>query len=110
VGAELIAPWVPERVAWCVRAHADAKRYLCAVEPGYDDVLSPASKRTLELQGGVMTAAEAAQMAAHPWVSDVVALRRWDDRAKVVGKATRPLSAWTSLLRRYFSDPASPTS
>src|SRR5947208_13385074 len=30
VGAELIAPWVPERVAWCVRMHADAKRYLCA--------------------------------------------------------------------------------
>jgi len=109
VGAELIAPWVPERVAWCVRAHADAKRYLCSVEPGYYDVLSPASKRTLELQGGVMTTGEAAQLAAHPWVADVVALRRWDDRAKVVGKATRPLSAWASLLRRYFRDAASPT-
>src|SRR5206468_3860772 len=35
VGAELIAPWVPERVAWCVRMHADAKRYLCATEPDY---------------------------------------------------------------------------
>ncbi len=35
VGAELLAPWVPERVAWCVRAHADAKRYLCATEPDY---------------------------------------------------------------------------
>jgi predicted HD phosphohydrolase len=110
VGAELIAPWVPARVAWCVRAHADAKRYLCAVEPGYYDVLSAASKQTLELQGGVMTGAEVAQMAAHPWVSDVIALRRWDDRAKVVGKTTRPLSAWAPLLRRYFSDPASPTS
>ena len=30
VGADLLAPWVPERVAWCVRMHADAKRYLCA--------------------------------------------------------------------------------
>jgi predicted HD phosphohydrolase len=110
VGAELIAPWVPKRVAWCVRAHADAKRYLCAVEPGYYDVLSPASKQTLELQGGVMTATEAARMAAHPWVSDVVALRRWDDRAKVVGKPTRPLSAWTALLRRSFTDAAPPAS
>ena len=33
VGADLIAPWVPVRVAWLVRRHADAKRYLCAVEP-----------------------------------------------------------------------------
>src|SRR3989454_6315046 len=41
VGAELLAPWVPERVAWCVRAHAAAKRYLCATEPDYFARLSP---------------------------------------------------------------------
>ena len=35
VGADLIAPYVPDRVAWLVRMHADAKRYLCAVEPAY---------------------------------------------------------------------------
>ncbi|MGH7300584.1 MAG: HD domain-containing protein, partial [Candidatus Rokuibacteriota bacterium] len=30
IGADFIAPFVPERVAWLVRMHADAKRYLCA--------------------------------------------------------------------------------
>jgi predicted HD phosphohydrolase len=33
IGAELIAPYVPERVAWLVRMHADAKRYLCSTDP-----------------------------------------------------------------------------
>ena len=66
VGAELIAPWVPERVAWCVRMHADAKRYLCATEPDYFGRLSAVSRHTLRLQGGVMAAAEIARLAGHP--------------------------------------------
>jgi len=102
VGAELLAPWVPERVAWCVRAHADAKRYLCATEPDYFARLSAASRHTLRLQGGVMTAVEVARLAVHPWLPDALALRRWDDGSKVVGKATRPLSAWAPLIRRCF--------
>src|SRR5215469_8285650 len=34
-------------VAEPVRLHVPAKRYLCAVEPGYFDILSPASVRSL---------------------------------------------------------------
>jgi len=102
VGAALIAPWVPERVAWCVRMHADAKRYLCATEPDYFGRLSAVSRHTLRLQGGVMTAAEVARLAGHPWLADALALRRWDDDAKVVGKATRPLDAWAPLIHRSF--------
>ena len=102
VGAELIAPYVPERVAWLVRMHADAKRYLCTTEPGYYATLSPASQHTLTLQGGPMTSGEVARHAAHPWLADALRLRRWDDQAKVVGQLTRPLEAWEPLLRRYF--------
>lgn len=105
MGAELIAPWVPERVAWLVRMHADAKRYLCATEPGYYDALTPASTHTLGLQGGAMSAEEAARLAAHPWLGDALRLRRWDDYAKVVGKPTSPLHAWEPLLRKYFTEP-----
>ena len=104
-GADLIAPYVPERVAFLVRAHADAKRYLCATDPGYHDTLSEGSKHTLALQGGVMTLDEAARIEAHPWWPDAVRLRRWDDEAKIVGRPTRPLSAWAPLLRRYFGAP-----
>jgi len=102
VGADLIAPFVPERVAWLVRMHADAKRYLCSTEPGYHDTLSPGSRHTLTRQGGLMTPEEIARHAAHPWFRDALRLRRWDDRAKVVGRATAPLAAWEPLLRTYF--------
>ena len=104
VGRDVIAPWVPERVAWCVGAHADAKRYLCAIEPAYYERLSAVSRRTLVLQGGVMSAAETAVFARQPWAADAVALRRWDDEAKVVGKMPPGLSAWEPLMRRYFAD------
>lgn len=101
-GADLIAPFVPERVAFLIRAHTDAKRYLCATEPGYYDTLSKASKHTLTLQGGVMTTEEAARAARHPWWPDAIRLRRWDDGAKVQGQPTRPLGAWQPLLQKYF--------
>ena len=102
-GADLVAPYVPERVAFLVRAHADAKRYLCAADPGYYDTLSNGSKHTLALQGGIMTADETVSVATHPWWPDALRLRRWDDEAKIVGKATCPLSAWEPLLRKYFA-------
>ena len=105
MGADLIAPYVPDRVAWLVRMHAEAKRYLCAVEPRYWDTLTPGSRYTLTLQGGVMTPAAVAGLTRHPWLADAVRLRRWDDLAKVPDQLTRPLEAWAPLLRRYFARP-----
>jgi predicted HD phosphohydrolase len=102
-GANLIAPYVSERVSFLVRAHTDAKRYLCATDAAYYDSLSPASRRTLALQGGVMEAEEERRVETHPWWADAVRLRRWDDLAKVAGRKTRPLSAWKPLLAKYFS-------
>jgi predicted HD phosphohydrolase len=98
LGADLIAPYVPPRMAWLVRMHADAKRYLCATEPGYHATLS---RHTLTLQGGLMSAEEIARHAAHPWMADVLRLRRWDDGAKLIGQPTRSPAAWEPL-RRYF--------
>jgi gamma-butyrobetaine dioxygenase len=104
-GADLLAPYVPERVAFLVRAHTDAKRYLCATEPAYYETLSAGSKHTLTLQGGTMTPAEVEGVAGHPWWPDALRLRRWDDEAKVVGKPTRALESWEPLMRKYFSHP-----
>jgi len=101
-GADLIAPYVPERVAFLVRAHPDAKRYLCATDPAYHAVLSAASRHTLTLHGGPMTAGETRRAEAHPWWADAVRLRRWDDQAKVFGQKTRPLAARKPLLQKYF--------
>ena len=103
LGADLLAPWVPERLAWCVRMHADAKRYLCATEPAYFGRLSPGSRLTLELQGGVMAPSDVAQFAGHRWAQDALALRRWDDQAKVLGKPTRSLDDWAPLVRHWVT-------
>jgi predicted HD phosphohydrolase len=82
--------------------HADAKRYLCSIEPGYHATLSPASQHTLTLQGGLMSPEAITRHAAHPWFADALRLRRWDDLAKVVGKETAPLTTWEPRLRAYL--------
>ncbi len=71
-----------------VRLHVAAKRYLAATEPGYFDLLSPASVQSLRLQGGPMSAEECARFAAERFAGEAVNLRRWDDEGKVVGMAT----------------------
>jgi gamma-butyrobetaine dioxygenase len=81
-GAAWLARWFPPAVTEPVRLHVAAKRYLCAAEPGYSGLLSPASVYTLSLQGGPMTAAEARAFAAGGSAADAVAVRRWDDAAK----------------------------
>lgn len=99
VGADWLARFfLPELVA-PVRLHVAAKRYLVAIEPSYAGGLSPASARSLVLQGGPMDAAEARAFACLPWAREAVLLRRWDDSAKVVGRATPPLAHWRAHVR-----------
>ena len=81
-GARWLSQWFAEAVTEPVRLHVAAKRYLCAVDTGYFGLLSAESVRTLSLQGGPMTAAEAAAFEALPHARDAVAVRRWDDQAK----------------------------
>ena len=81
-GADWLARWFGPEVTGPVRLHVAAKRYLCAVEPGYFGRLSEASIHTLRVQGGPMTPAEAAVFEADPQHTDAIRLRRWDERAK----------------------------
>ena len=81
-GARWLSRWFGEAVTEPVRLHVAAKRYLCAVDTAYFGLLSAESVRTLSLQGGPMTAAEAAAFEALPRARAAVAVRRWDDQAK----------------------------
>ena len=81
-GARWLSQWFGSAVTEPVRLHVAAKRYLCAVDPGYFGLLSAESVRTLSLQGGPMTAAEVAAFEALPRARAAVAVRRWDDLAK----------------------------
>ena len=83
-----------------IRFHVDAKRALCATEPGYHAALSEDSKRSLVLQGGTFTPAEVQQFLSKPHAADAMRLRRWDDRAKAPGLATPPLAHFLEIAAR----------
>jgi len=73
-----------ERIANLVNGHVIAKRYLTYKYPEYYNKLSPASKKTLEFQGGVMSSEEAAAFELNPGVQLIIRLRYWDDIAKQI--------------------------
>jgi phosphonate degradation associated HDIG domain protein len=99
LGERFLRPHFGPIVTEPVRLHVPAKRYLCAADPAYRTTLSPASVRSLELQGGPMSPAGAAEFARGPHAAAAVALRRWDDAAKVVGHPTPPLAHFRRYLR-----------
>lgn len=72
----------PDAVLEPIRMHVDAKRYLCQADGHYQASLSPASQRSLALQGGPFSGGDATAFMAQAFAADAVALRRWDDRAK----------------------------
>jgi len=92
-GGALVQDLLGERVAWLVATHAEAKRYVCTVDPAYWARLSPVSQRTLELQGGRMTEPEVRRFEAHRWFADAVRLRRCDDGGKDPAVDPAPLRA-----------------
>ncbi|MEZ5264430.1 MAG: HD domain-containing protein [Acidimicrobiales bacterium] len=98
VGAVHLATWFGPEVTRPVALHVAAKRYLCAVDDGYAATLSPASVHSLALQGGPMTAEQCEAFAASAGAEAAVALRRWDDLAKVPGLAVALLEEYAPLL------------
>jgi len=89
---------LPDEVLEPIRLHVDAKRCLCCTEAGYWASLTPASKRSLELQGGAMLFAQAQAFWVQPHAEVALRLRRYDDRAKVPGLDTPPLAHYLAML------------
>jgi phosphonate degradation associated HDIG domain protein len=95
---------LPDAVLEPIRLHVDAKRYLCHEDPQYWDTLSPASKHSLEQQGGVFDTDEARAFSLLPFAQEATRLRRYDDLAKVPGRTDLPpLSHYTTILSTWFS-------
>ena len=85
-----------------IRMHVNAKRYLCAANKDYWDSLSPASKTSLELQGGIFTEAEATEFINQPYAEDAVKLRMWDDLAKVKNLKTPGLEYFVPVIKKLI--------
>jgi len=98
-GAQALKGLFGEDVRAPIALHVAAKRWLCFKEPGYFEALSPASKRTLELQGGVFDAANARAFERQPHWREAVALRRYDDLGKRPEPCGRTFADFMPLLR-----------
>ncbi len=100
IGAQYLAPFFPESVTTPIRLHVPAKRYLCATDAAYHDGLSDASKKSLIVQGGVMSEAEREAFEQIPHFQDALTLRRWDDLAKVRGLETAALESYHDIVQQ----------
>ncbi len=93
-GSGWLKQYFGEEVADPVRLHVAAKRWLYTRDHRYRDQLSDASRRSLEVQGGRMEAAVADAFELEPYSREAVALRIWDDKAKVDDLEVPPLSTY----------------
>jgi len=97
-GAAYLAQWFGEDVWQPVRHHVAAKRYLTATDEKYFERLSPASVRSLNVQGGPFEPAKAEEFITQPFAKDGVRLRRWDEGAKIVGAKTPTLDHFRQYI------------
>lgn len=97
-GGKMLDRYFGPDVADPVRLHVDAKRYLASAEPWYLGLLSEASVLSLKLQGGPFDAAACAAFLRRPYAEAAVALRRWDDAAKVPGARTSDLDHYRPMV------------
>ena len=87
----------PEKIARLVESHVEAKRYLTFKYPAYYQQLSEASKRTLEFQGGRMTATEAQAFEKDALFEVSIKMRQWDEQAKEENIALPDLNIYKQM-------------
>lgn len=106
IGAAFLTRWFGAEVTEPIRLHVRAKRYICSTEPQYLDTLSRASVRSLELQGGPLSDADAAAFLDMPFAREAVQLRKWDDLAKEPARRTPPLDHFLPYVVRAHATKA----
>ncbi len=99
-GAKFLEAFFPAEVTEPIRLHVPAKRYLCTIDENYYEQLSDASKRSFQVQGGRLSAAERAEFEQHAELEFVVQLRRFDDLAKQSDLDVPPLESYADCVRR----------
>jgi len=106
-GARILDPLFGAAVAQPVALHVTAKRWRCTIDPDYFDELSEGSKTTFIAQGGPLGTDERASFESHPGFVAAMALRSWDDRAKIRGRTVAGLDHYRVMVheiaRRHAS-------
>ena len=103
LGAEFLrGKGFSKKVARLVESHVEAKRYLTYKDPAYYANLSDASKRTLEYQGGPMTAEEAGAFEQYPLFDLIIRMRNWDEQAKIEHQPIPDLGHYREMMLHHL--------
>lgn len=100
-GSQMILKWgFGEKVSILISSHVWAKRYLVSCEPYYINLLSAASIKSFQLQGGIMSDEEVMFAREQPYFREALLLRRWDDSGKIVDLegSEIPKRIWLDIL------------
>lgn len=100
--AYLLGKGFSTKIAQLVASHVEAKRYLTYKYPEYLRNLSKASLETLQFQGGVMSAEEAAAFEEDPLFELYIALRKWDEQAKIENIPMPALELYAERMKRHL--------
>jgi len=103
LGASFLKQWFLPRVTYPVVLHVAAKRYLATCRKGYVDQLSPASLKSLWLQGGYMTDEELKSFRASAYYQDAIQLRTYDELAKDPEKKTPRFNKFEGVVKRELA-------
>jgi phosphonate degradation associated HDIG domain protein len=99
IAATYLSRWFGEEVTMPIRLHVPAKRFLCWRDHAYLAQLSPSSIESLALQGGPMNDEQAAVFLRNPFAEAAIALRHWDDEAKIPGLSVPNAAYYLPTLR-----------
>ena len=102
LAGRILAAHLPRPVTEPIRLHVAAKRYLCFADPAYAQALSPSSQLSLNLQGGPMSRKDAEEFLGAPFAREAVALRLWDDEAKIPDLPVPPLEDYIPQLKTLW--------
>lgn len=91
-----------EPVCELVESHIQAKRYILSTQPQYYNRLSDASKETFKYQGGRMSNEEIEEFRKDIMLPGKLALRLFDDQAKVQGLKVPGLESYTEDILCCF--------
>jgi predicted HD phosphohydrolase len=97
IGYEYLKNIFKKEIIEPIKYHVQAKRYL-ARDKKYFNLLSEASKTSLELQGGVLSREECTKFEAQEYFKPSILLRKFDEAAKKTDIKMKSIHDYQKLL------------
>ena len=97
MGFDFLKDYFKPEVVEPIKLHVMAKRYLCR-NKSYLNLLSEASKISLELQGGIMNDEEAKKFTSLKFHKEAITLRKYDDDGKVPNIEIKKIDDYQNLI------------